>query len=150
MFSGHVDDDVKLRRAQERLSKWCKRCGFSLVWLWVREIGKNEGRNTHILVHVPPKWAKPFRAEFERAFEREGGAVRDQAILCKRANRPGGKLAYMLKGMSDAVPEQLEQAIGMLIKVKGQGVVLGKRTGTTENIGQAARNRRRRMRTIGN
>ena len=135
-FAGHVADDFRLRKAQERIAKWCRRRGFPLVWLWVREIGDYGAANTHLLVHVPPALLDAFRVEFEKAFEPEGGVRHERAIKIQNAYYPRGKLDYMLKGLSEVDAD-------LLIKVKpeSQGVIVGKRTGTTENIGARARHK---------
>ena len=75
MFLGFADDRTRIARCQERLSKWCKRHGFPLTWLWVREIGKNGGLHVHILMHVPPWFMEngEFQSALERALEPEGG-----------------------------------------------------------------------------
>ena len=102
LFGGTTDDKTRIARCQERLSKWCHRQGFPLALIWVREIGKRGGTNTHMLVHVPP-WLMEngdFEKELERALEPEGGPNQEKAIVIQPAYNPRGKLLYMLKGLS--------------------------------------------------
>jgi hypothetical protein len=140
MFAGFVSDQTRLARCQERLSKWCARHGFQLTWIWVREIGRRGGRNTHVLMHVPP-WLMErddFHVVFEAALEAslcpEGEPTHEKAILIQPADNPQGKLAYMLKGVARADASRLG-----LRKTQFEGEIVGKRVGCTENIGRAAR-----------
>jgi hypothetical protein len=135
MFAGDADDRRRLSKVQERLSKWFRRRGHELVWVWVREVGANGARHVHILVHVPPLLVDKLTTALERLFEPEGGMLCDRAIEIKDAYWPTGKLRYMLKGLSPADGSRLS------IRCKPQGKLVGKRSGTTENIGAAARRR---------
>jgi hypothetical protein len=136
MFLGFTHDSIRIARCQERLSKWCKRRNFPLTMIWVREIGKNGGANVHILMHVPP-WlmSTEFKSALERALEPEGGPSHAKAIMIKPAYRPLGKLLYSLKGL------QPREARQFGVRASFQGIVEGKRVGTTENIGVVARTR---------
>jgi hypothetical protein len=142
MFSRFTDDRTRLARLQERLSKWCARRGFPLTMAWVREIGKNGGRHTHILIHVPPwlmedvHFETELKQELEQALEPEGGPTHEKAIKVQPAPSPEGKLRYMLKGMRRRDADQLD-----IRRASFQGELEGKRVGWTENIGQRARRR---------
>jgi hypothetical protein len=138
MFSGWEEDSKRLANSQQRLSKWCLRHGFALMWIWVREIGVNGARHTHILLHVPP-WlmeSGAFQIAFERSFEPEGRAIHEQAILTQPADTPNNKLRYMLKGMNRRDAKRFG------VRASPQGEIEGKRVGCTENIGSRARARR--------
>ena len=137
LFGGTTDDKTRIARFQERLSKWCSRQGFPLTLIWVREIGRYGDPNAHILMHVPP-WlmeGEDFQAVLERALEPEGGPNHDKAIFIQPADRPRGKLVYMLKGLR---PDEAEQ---FGVRTSFQGSIQGKRCGCTENIGRSARRR---------
>jgi hypothetical protein len=142
MFAGFTDDQTRLARCQQRLSKWCLRRGFPLAWIWVREIGKRGGRNTHILMHVPPwlmeddAFRTSFEAELEASLRPEGEPTHEKAFLVKPADRPLGKLRYMLKGLSRPDAKRLG-----IPRTRFEGEIIGKRVGCTENIGAAARKR---------
>jgi hypothetical protein len=111
MFSGFTDDQTRIARCQERLSKWFKRRGFPLTMIWVREIGKNGAPNVHMLIFVPP-WLMEngdFQLELERAFEPEGGPAHDKAIMIQPAYDPMGKLLYVLKGLRPSDAKQFRR-----------------------------------------
>jgi hypothetical protein len=138
MFSGWEEDAKRLAKSQQRLSKWFARRGFTLVMIWVREIGANGALHTHILLHVPP-WlmeSGEFQFVFERSLEPEGGATHEKAILIKPAHAPEGKLRYMLKGISRRGAKRFR------VRASPQGEIEGKRVGYTENIGARAGARR--------
>ena len=92
MFAGFTDDQKRLARCQERLSKWCLRHDFPLTWIWVREMGRWGGRNTHVLMHIPP-WLMErddfqfaFQAELEASLRPEGEPTHEKAIMVKPAD----------------------------------------------------------------
>jgi hypothetical protein len=142
MFAGFADDQTRMARCQERMRKWCDRRGFQLAWVWVREIGRRGGRNTHILMHVPPWLMKrhdfraAFEAELEASLRPEGEPTHEKAILIKPADYPLGKLQYMLKGIARADASRLG-----IRKTRCEGEIVGKRVGYTESIGKTARKR---------
>jgi hypothetical protein len=141
MFGGITDDRTRLARLQERLSKWCARRDFPLTMIWVREIGKNGGRHTHILMHISPwlmedaQFEAELHQELERALEPEGGPTHEKATFIRPASTPEGKLRYMLKGL------QRRDAVQWGIRTSFQGELEGKRVRCTENIGQRARDK---------
>jgi hypothetical protein len=133
MFSGFTDERTRLARCQERISKWSQRRGFRLTMIWVREIGKNGGRHTHILLLLPSRFIEDgqFQAALERALEPED----EKAIMVQPAYDPLGKLKYMLKGLHPRDAKEFG------IRASFQGLLEGKRVGCTENIGERARRR---------
>jgi hypothetical protein len=134
-FSGSVDDRTRFARWQQRISKWTSRRGFPLVMIWTREVGRNGGINTHVLLHVAPWFMDngDFERALERAFEPEGGPSHAKAIKVQRAYFPDGKLRYNLKG----IDPMHERELG--VHASDQGVLEGKRAGCTENISARAR-----------
>ena len=146
MFGGVTDDRTRLARLQERLSKWCARRDFALAMIWVREIGKNGGRHTHVLMHAPPwlmedvQFETELKKELEQALEPEGGPTHEKAIMIQPAPTPEGKLRYMLKGLHPRDAQRLHVG-GLPIRPFFQGELEGKRVGCTENIGERARRR---------
>lgn len=137
MFSGFADDQSRIARCQERLSKWFKRRRFSLTMIWVREMGKNGTPNVHMLMFVPP-WLMEngeFQLALERACEPEGGANHDKAIMIQPAYHPRGKLLYMLKGLRPKDAKEFG------VRASFQGEIEGKRAGATESIGLRGRER---------
>jgi hypothetical protein len=140
MCAGFTDDRTRIAHLQERLSKWCKRNGFPLTMIWVREMGEYGNSNLHILLHLPPKLTrknyKQFRLALERTLEPEGGTADERAIRIQSAYDAFGKLRYMLKG----IEERHAQQFGL--KASFQGELEGKRVGSTQNIGKTARKKR--------
>jgi hypothetical protein len=136
-FSGSVDDRTRFARCQQRFSKWTSRRGFSLTMVWSREVGKQGGVHTHVLVHVQP-WlmdSGDFECALYRAFEPEGGPADERAIKIQRAYDPLRKLLYNLKGSDPRHARQYD------ITPSRQGDLEGKRAGCTENISGRARKR---------
>jgi hypothetical protein len=134
-FAGSVDDRTRFVRCQERLSKWTTRRGFPLTMIWTREVGRNGGINTHVLLHVP-SWLMnngDFERALERAFEPEGGPNHEKAIKVQRAYFPEGKLRYNLKGID---PKHAKESG---VRASDQGDLEGKRAGCTQNVSARAR-----------
>jgi hypothetical protein len=103
--------------------------------IWTRELGKNGGIHTHVLVHVPPPLSQDgtFQRTLEHSLEPEGGPRHDKAILIQTAYAPLGKLCYNLKGIGP------KHANEFGIRPAYQGELSGKRAGLTENLGAGAR-----------
>jgi hypothetical protein len=135
-FSGTTDDRTRFARSQQRLSKWAIRRGFPLTMIWVREVGKNGGVHTHVLIHVPPPFMQDgtFQLTLERSFEPDGSPLHHKAILIQPAYHPRGKLLYNLKGVDP------KHAAKFGIRPADQGELSGKRAGFTQNLGLARRN----------
>jgi hypothetical protein len=134
-FSGTADDRTRFAGCQQRLSKWALRRGFPLTMIWTREVGKNGGTHTHILLHIPPELIQTtdFQQALERLLEPEDGPIHDKAILIQRAYFPLGKLLYALKGIDQRYATQFG------IRPAYQGALSGKRAGCTQNLGPGAR-----------
>ena len=134
-FSGKTGDRTRFARAEQRLSKWAIRHGFSLTMIWIREVGKYGGVHTHVLIHMPPRFMQDgtFKLALERFFEPDGGPLHDKAIVIRPAYRPLGKLLYNLKGVDP------KHASKFRIRPEYQGELTGKRAGSTQNLGLARR-----------
>lgn len=94
--------------------------------------------HVHWAVHVPHRRHIAFEGELYRwvdeiAVSREWPS---QALLIKPVTDPGNVCRYPIKGATKAVAEHYGVADE---QVKAQGVVIGKRTGTTTNLGPTAR-----------
>jgi hypothetical protein len=98
-------------------------------------VGKNGSPHTHILVHVPFSFIKDgtFQRALERSLEPEGGPIHDKSMLIQPAYKPLGKLLYNLKGTDP------RHASDFGIRPEYEGVLSGKRTGFTQNLGPRAR-----------
>lgn len=132
------------------LAKALARHGSATAWLWVHENGDGKGGHCHLLVHVPAELVNRVTA-LQRGWLRRitGKPYRARVIH----SRPiGGRLglergnpelhmlnlevafAYILKGASPEAASQFG-----LERLESGGRVIGKRCGTSQNIGAKAR-----------
>jgi hypothetical protein len=128
--------------------------GSRTAWLWVHENGHREGWHCHLLVHIPARlvpvvqrlrrrWmrsitGKPFSARvvITGAIGRKLGLESsDPATWAENADKAVG---YVLKGVSPAAPQAALVAV-LLGYLKPGGRIIGKRCGTSQNIGRKAR-----------
>lgn len=135
------------------LVKALARHGAATAWLWVHENGTDKGGHCHLLVHVPPPLVLLI-SSLQRKWLRKitGRPYRTRVILSKPI---GGRLgleignpelhlinleavlAYVLKGASQEAASRFG-----LTRLEPGGRVIGKRCGTSQNIGAKARQMR--------
>ena len=146
------DPDGKLfAKVREGLSKWAYRHGFALTCAWVRERmsrGQAEVEHCHLLFHLPVEYRTRARllqveAATYRLINKHGrrngdkqsqGYWADEVIKLVIHENPDGK--YLIKGGGPKVWKRF----GIRREHRGsQGLIFGKRCGTSENIGPAAR-----------
>lgn len=116
--------------------------------IWAREGGPSKGGHVHILLHVPA--ALRLTGKTRRWVRLAGGtAKRGVSFIRSVAGNVSAAegqsehywhnaevvRCYLLKGADEMAGE----ALGL--EVADQGIVIGKRCGTTQNIGKAARER---------
>jgi hypothetical protein len=142
------DPDGKLfARVREGLDKWLHRHGVAFAGVWARERqagGQSDVVHCHLLFHLPVgfRGGKKLRQVEEailRLVERHGcGVWGDNAVDLRLHDNPDGK--YLIKGGGSKVWKRFR-----LRKEhrRAQGLIFGKRCGTTENIGAAARSAKR-------
>jgi hypothetical protein len=142
-----VGDDADARRfakVREGLAKWLRRRGvvFAAVWCLERlSNGQAEVVHDHMLFHLPPEYCVERKLKVEaaifRLIMRHGdGYWAEEAIKLVIWPNPDGK--YLVKGGGPKVWKQF----GLRKEHRRlQGIIHGKRCGTTENIGRAARHR---------
>lgn len=134
-------------KVREGFDKWLKRQGVpgGLTAIWVRERlsgGSAEVTHCHILFHLPHPYTrgrKRIRVEdvLERLIDRHGnGNFLDCTLKLTFPPNPNG--VYLLKGGGPDVWCKFGVHRDWR---KPQGVVHGKRCGTTENIGPKAHRR---------
>ncbi len=147
-----VADMVKATgRFLDLLAKALARHGSGTAWLWVHEAGQGKGGHCHILAHVPAALV-PVITRLQRGWLRRitgqpykrrvihsdpiGGRLGletgNPALLA--LNRDNA-LAYVLKGASAPAAKAFE-----LERLEPGGRCIGKRCGTSQNIGAKARN----------
>ena len=128
------------------LTKWLARRRYRTAWIWVHENGDDSGGHCHLLVHVPPdcvvdliaaqkRWlrsitSRPYRRKVIKSIPigRRLGLEAGNSNL-HRANLAELK-AYVTKGVQAVAMSQFQQPGGR---------VIGKRCGTSQNIGAKAR-----------
>jgi hypothetical protein len=138
------DDHSGLRfaKVREGLNKVLLRRGIPVAWVWCRECKfHTDIVHSHLLFHLPTEYRfgrklDELTVALERLVARHGDGIwSEYAVKLKIWRDPDG--LYLLKGGG---PEAWKR---FRIKKKfreAQGIIHGKRSGTTENIGKAARN----------
>lgn len=137
-------------RFTDLMAKALARHGSRTAWLWTHENGDRKGGHCHLLAHVPADLV-PVLTGLQRGWLRRitGNSYRARVIHSKPI---GGRLgleagnpdlhainleaafAYVLKG---ANPEAASQYC--LERLEPGGRIIGKRCGTSQNIGAKAR-----------
>jgi hypothetical protein len=137
-------------RFTDLMAKALARHGSGTAWIWAHENGDGKGGHCHLLAHVPADLV-PVLTGLQRGWLRRvaGTPYRARVILSKpiggrlglEAGNPElhainlvAALAYVMKG---AIPEAASQ-FG-LDRLEPGGRVIGKRCGTSQNIGAQAR-----------
>lgn len=137
-------------RFTDLLRKALARHGSETAWVWVHENGEGKGGHCHLLAHVPAELV-PLVAALQRGWLRRitGNPYRARVIHSKpiggrlglevgnpdlHAVNAQAALAYVLKGASPKVASQFG-----LERLEPGGRIVGKRCGTSQNIGPKAR-----------
>jgi len=137
-------------RFLDLMTKALARHDSATAWLFVHENGERKGAHCHLLAHVPPHlvtvvtglqrgWlrritGKPYRARVIRS-KPIGGRLRVESGNPElHAINLDAALAYILKG---ACPDAASRF--HLDRLEAGGRVIGKRCGTSQNVGAAAR-----------
>lgn len=130
------------------LTGWLRRRGFGTAWLWVHENGNGMGGHCHLIVHVPPelvvdlpgaqkRWlrkitSRPYRAKVIKS-EPVGG------WLGLEANSPDLHVANLETVIAYVIKQSVAAAVATTRFHERGGHVIGKRCGTSQNIGAKAR-----------
>lgn len=134
------------------MAKALARHGSETAWLWIHESGDGKGGHCHLLTHVPAALV-PVLTGLQLNWLRRitGNKYRARVIHSKpiggrlglEAGNPelhainlGVALAYVLKGASPDAAARFA-----LERLEPGGRVIGKRCGTSQNIGAKARRR---------
>ena len=137
-------------RFTDLMAKALARHGSRTAWLWTHESGYGKGGHCHLLAHVPADLV-PVVTALQRGWLRRitGQPYRARVIHSKpiggrlglEAGNPDlhavnleAALAYVLKGASPEAASQFG-----LERLEPGGRVIGKRCGTSQNIGAKAR-----------
>jgi hypothetical protein len=139
-------------RFTDLLGKALARHGYVTAWLWTHENGAGKGGHCHFLVHVPPHLVSVLAGLQKRWLKAiTGKPYRARVILSKpiggrlglEASNPDlyaanleAALSYVLKGANAEAVRRFN-----LTRLESGGRVIGKRCGTSENIGATARSK---------
>lgn len=132
------------------LTKALSRHGSETAWLWVHENGDGKGGHCHMLVYVPARLV-PVVVRLQKRWLRSitGSPYRAKIIR----SRPVGGRVGLETNNPDVHTVNLEVALGYFLKgeceaaaakhgltrLEPGGLVIGKRCGTSQNIGAKAR-----------
>lgn len=146
-----LDDPEGFRALQHLLSlmrNWCWRKGESFAYIWVRE-NVERGPHAHILSHIPARvestyarlqwrWMKKVcdgrysrGAFFSRPIAGWRAFQRGETAVFERNQKTA--INYVLKGA-----DKEAQNLHGITAPKDGGRIIGKRCGTSQNIGRAA------------
>jgi hypothetical protein len=123
----------------QRFAPWLRRSAgveVAPTYVWTMEAAGGQ-MAAHILIHMPPKLASTFEEMLRRWLGGLLGADRlDPAVICIRPiyNLIGAR-RYALKGVNPVWAAHLG------VSPVDQGVVIGKRSGFSRNLGPKARKR---------
>ena len=137
-------------RFTDLMSKSLRRHGSRTAWLWAHENGERKGGHVHLLAHVPAALV-PVVTGLQKGWLRRitSTPYRPRVIHSKPI---GGRLglesgnpdlhdinlevavAYVLKGATDAAAAKFN-----LERLESGGRIIGKRCGTSQNVGAKAR-----------
>lgn len=144
----HGDIFAKFRNLfDKRLQRLGVRGGLTAIWVRERQPNKRTGYlselvHNHMLFHLPSKYDhNPYRNEIIKVIEQlvelvGNGIYDDRTIALTFPDHPDG--IYLLKGGTSTV-RKLHNVPKLWCSLRGEGVIEGKRCGTTQNIGPANR-----------
>ncbi|HQS96359.1 MAG: hypothetical protein B7X90_02850 [Novosphingobium sp. 17-62-19] len=146
-----LDEMVKATgRFIDLLAKALKRYGSETAWLYVHEGREREGGHCHLLAHVPARLVAAVSKLQKGWLHRITGRTYRKGVICSKPI--GGRLRlewsnpalfaanfetvfkYLLKGVNEESAELFD-----IHSTKPTGRIMGKRCGTSQNIGAKAR-----------
>jgi hypothetical protein len=159
---------VRFAAIRKDMARWLRRRGIPITAVWCREKKpQSDVVHAHMAMHVPEAWltcaklvhesgsvkGSPELLQLEASLNRSVKGVcgwTDDYVVRVKIPTDGGKLGpyngrsydglYLLKGGNRDV-RKLVRAVfpHSKFRLESQGVIFGKRCGTTQNIGYAAR-----------
>lgn len=155
---GNVDDCVAaIGKFLTYYRQWLRSRGYDTAYVWCQEYGELKGQHVHILLHIPQHltgeigrrhrgWMKLCGAKSSRGliYSRPVGKSRSAAFgddVSRQDYLHNLKIvaAYIIKQVKNSA----KFCLGME-KVERRSTVIGKRSGTSQNIGRKARDPRGR------
>lgn len=136
--------DTRQRQAKilELLRHWFRRRGHELLLVWAFERGLSPELHTHIVLHVP----HGLNGAFDRKLPELIGGGEDGYLKIVQAY-DAGAVRYLLKDVDTdfyekvGLPDPTSKAGRMLKAKRTTRPISGKRCGTSQNLGPAARSR---------
>jgi hypothetical protein len=139
-FDDHAG--TRFAKVREGLAKILVRRGIPAVWVWCRECkAHTDIVHSHLLFHLPVEYRSgptldEMKAHLDRLVDHHGeGILGEFAVKLKLWPDPDG--LYLIKGGGPDVWKRFPR-----IRKdwrKPQGIIVGKRCGTSQNLGPAAR-----------
>jgi len=133
-------------RLVDLLTKWLARRGHRTAWIWVHENGAGGGGHCHLVAHIPPDCVADLTSVQKRWLRKITG--RPYRVNVVKSVPIGGRLGLEasspdlhvanLKTVMAYVIKQADAAASSPFQERG-GRVIGKRCGTSQNIGAKAR-----------
>jgi hypothetical protein len=124
--------------------QWLRLRDVGRHYVWVLENPEDGGLNVHMMVHWPKEHRPELGKRLRHWLKLAGGRNSAKVLKCQNLRQPGDRQGngfgpwkgrYRLKGASPAF------CAAWGIKFESQGPIKGKRTGTSETIGKAARDK---------
>lgn len=124
----------------DKLSKWLARRNARTAWLWVHENTGDKCWHAHILIHIPAACVRELPAAQKRWLKQVTGRTYSAKVI--RSDPIGGRLGLELSN-PPLHRANCEAALAYVLKGrnpdKPQGLILGRRCSTSQNIGATAR-----------
>ncbi|MCM3420550.1 hypothetical protein [Sphingopyxis alaskensis] len=131
-------------------TKALRRWGSAAAWLWVHEGGAGKGGHCHMLIHVPESLVAKVSGSQKKWLRRITGLPYRKGVI---KSKPVGGLLGLETRNPDLHAVNLETVVGYLLKgadsdaiaefelqrIEAGGRIVGKRCGTSQNIGPKAR-----------
>lgn len=134
-FPGGAAMASTFKAGLKRMCQWLRDNGLPIAWVYAHENPHDEKPNTHLLVHVPPRLRRAFKAKVGNWFHALDGGVKAEARndASRRARGLGTRLNYMHKGADDLTCRRHggRRAKG------GQGPIPFKRAGVAQLLRKA-------------
>ena len=140
-FAFDDQDGTRFAEVREGLSKVLLRRGIPAAWVWCRECkAHTDIVHCHLLFHLPVEYRTgsklaEMESHIERLVDRHGDGILG-GFAVKLVIWPDPDGLYLIKGGGRAVWKRFKIRKDWR---QPQGIIHGKRCGTTENIGRAAR-----------
>lgn len=135
-FPGEAAMAATFRKAMKRMCQWLRDHGILIAYCYTHENPDDAKPNSHVLVHVPAKLHRAFKAKIGGWFDALDGGVRvDPRNDARRhAKGLGTRLQYMTKGADYLTCRRY----GGYRAKGGQGPIPFKRAGVAQLLRKAA------------